>query len=133
MANFPCNPAHFVPQGLHVDHGWQRPARTRVALGGEPPQRHEQFAILSLEPEPAPQQVPELLHEVVDFRQQEFPVRVLSAFPSPLGLGLYQFESQVQRECLLDASPIQFGQWLINMQNHDEARNLRAYAYTRES
>ena len=69
----------------------------------------------------------------MDFLQQEFPVRVLSAFPSPLGLGLYQFESQVQRECLLDASPIQFGQWLINMQKHDEARNLRAYAYTRES
>ena len=70
---------------------------------------------------------------MVDFLQQDFPVRVLSAFPSPLGLGLYQFESQVQRESLLDASPIQFGQWLIHVQKHDEARNLRACAYTRES
>ena len=109
MANFPCNPALLVPQGLHVDHGWQRPARTRVALGGEPPRRHEQFAILALELEPTQQQIPDLLHEVFDFLQQDFPVRVLSAFPSPLGLGLYQFESQVQRESLLDASPIQFG------------------------
>ena len=67
MANFPCNPALLVPQGLHVDHGWQRPARTRVALGGEPPRRHEQFAILALEPEPTQQQIPDLLHEVVDF------------------------------------------------------------------
>ena len=60
-------------------------------------------------------------------------MRVLSAFPSPLGLGLYQFESQVQRESLLDASPIQFGMWLIHVQKHDEARNLRACAYNRES
>ena len=81
MANFPCNPALLVPQGLHVDHGWQRPARTRVALGGEPPHRHEQFAILALELEPTQQQIPDLLHEVFDFLQQDFPVRVLLLSP----------------------------------------------------
>ena len=26
MANFPCNPMLFVPQGMHVEHGWLRPA-----------------------------------------------------------------------------------------------------------
>jgi hypothetical protein len=40
MANFPCNPMLFVPQGMHVEHGWQCPARARVALGGEPLRRH---------------------------------------------------------------------------------------------
>jgi len=60
-------------------------------------------------------------------------VRVVSAFPSPLGLGLFQFENPIQRECLLDASPFQFGQTLIHVQKHDEARNFRACPYIRES
>ena len=85
-----------------------------------------------MEPEPELPQVPELLQEVADFLQHEFPVRAFSAFPSPLGLGLFQFENLVQRECLLDASPIQFGQRLLHVQKHDEARNLRACPYIRE-
>jgi hypothetical protein len=31
----------YAPVGLHVEHGWNRPARARVALGGELPRRHE--------------------------------------------------------------------------------------------
>ena len=54
MANFPFNPMLFVPQGMHVQHGWERPARARVALGGEPPRRHEEYAIIELEPLPPP-------------------------------------------------------------------------------
>lgn len=133
MANFPCNPQLFVPQGLHVEHGWQRSARSRMVLGAEPTRRHEQYEILSMEPEPAQAQVYELLHEVVAFLQHEFPVRVISAFPSPLGLGLFQLENPIQRETLLDASPFWFGQSLIHVQRHDEAKNFRACAYIRES
>ena len=132
MANFPCNPMLFTPAGMHVEHGWQRPARARIALGGEPPHRHEEFAILELEPEPVPAQVPELIHDVVHFLQQDFPVRVLSAFPSPLGLGLFQFEDQIQRQRLLNASLIQFGHVMIRVLKHDEARNHRSCTYTRE-
>jgi len=36
MANFPVNPQPFLIAGLTVDHGWNRPARGRMALGGEP-------------------------------------------------------------------------------------------------
>jgi hypothetical protein len=50
-----------------------------MALGAEPTRCHEQYAILSTEPEPV-QQVHELIHEVVAFLQHEFPVRVISAF-----------------------------------------------------
>ena len=82
-----------------------RPARTRVALGGEPPKRHEQFAIVTLEPEPQPVQVCNLIHHVSAFLQQNFPVRVASAFPSPFGLGLFELEDPIQRACLIDASP----------------------------
>ena len=59
-------------------------------------------------------------------------MRVVSAFHSPLGLGLFQFEDPIQRECLILASPIQFGQGLLRVLKHDDARNLRSCPYTRE-
>ena len=96
----------FVPQGMHVEHGWLRPAQARVALGGETLRRHEEYTIIELEPEPLPQQVGALIDDIVDFLQDPFPVRVVSAFPSPFGVGLFQLQNPVQRACLLDASPI---------------------------
>ena len=45
MANFPCNPTPFVLEEMHVEHGWAHPAHARVALGGEPPRRHEEYAM----------------------------------------------------------------------------------------
>jgi len=52
MANFHCNPQPYLPVGDHIEHGWQRPARSRIALGGEPPRRHEDYAIVVMEPPP---------------------------------------------------------------------------------
>jgi hypothetical protein len=117
-----------------VEHGWHRPARARVALGGEPPRRHEQYAIISLEPEPQQDQVPGILQQVSEFLEHNFHVDVVSSFPSPLGLGLFRFANPVQREELLDASPINFGQWVMSVHKHDEApRNFRTCNYIRES
>jgi hypothetical protein len=50
MANFPVNPRPFLVAGMAVDHGWNRPARARVALGGEPTREHEDFAIVFHQP-----------------------------------------------------------------------------------
>lgn len=96
MANFPCNPMIYVPQGMHFENGWLRPARSRVALGGEPPRRYEQYAIIMLEPEPVQEQIRDIILEVTQTLQEEFPVRVVSAFPSPLSLGFFS----VRRHCL---------------------------------
>ena len=132
MANFPSNPQLFVPPGLHVEHGWMRPARARVALGGEPIKRHEQYAIITVEPALQLNQVRNMIHHVSAFLQHEFSVRVVSAFPSPFGLGLFEFEDPIQRACLLDASPINSDFGVIAVVKHDEARNLKACPYTRE-
>jgi hypothetical protein len=75
----------YVPAGLHVEHGWLRPARHRVALGGEPQRRHEEYAVITLDPEPLQDQVQELLQDVSEHLEENFPVRIRSAFPSPLG------------------------------------------------
>jgi hypothetical protein len=48
MANFPIDPAPYLIAGLTVEHGWNRPARGRVALGGEPTREHEDYAIVSI-------------------------------------------------------------------------------------
>ncbi|CAO2150252.1 unnamed protein product [Urochloa humidicola] len=132
MANFPCNPMLFIPAGLHLEQAWQRPARSRVALGGEPPRRHEQYAIITLEPPPMAEQIPDIIEDVAETLEHDFPVRVVSSFPSPLGLGLFQLESPVQRQALLDASPIQFGHGWLTVQKHDEARNFRSCNYIRQ-
>ncbi|CAN6171614.1 unnamed protein product [Urochloa humidicola] len=132
MANFPCNPMLYVSMGMQVEGGWLRPARSRVALGGEPPRQHEQCAIIRLQPEPAQEQVTDLIQDVSEFLEDEFPVRVQSGFPSPLGLGLFQFDSPVQRQILIDASPIPFGHGSLVVQRHDESINLRACAYIRQ-
>jgi hypothetical protein len=73
-----------------------------------------------------------LLHEVSAFLEHDFGVRVMLAFPSPLVLGLFQLEDAVQCENLLDASPINFGQWVVTIRKHDEARNFCTCNYIRE-
>lgn len=52
MANFPVNPRPYLVAGPHVEHGWNRRAQGRVALGGEPPRDHEDYAIVSIDPMP---------------------------------------------------------------------------------
>lgn len=52
MANFSVDPTSFLVAGLTVEHGWNRPARGRVALGGEPTREHEDYAIITMDPMP---------------------------------------------------------------------------------
>lgn len=132
MANFVCNPQPFLPDGAHIEHGWQRPARGRVALGGEPPRRHEEYAIVTLHPQLPENLVLEALQAVVEHFKQAFLVRVVSSFRSPLGLGLLKFQSATQRQSMLDCSPLPFVNNLeIRVVKHDEARNFKACPYIR--
>lgn len=133
MANFTCDPAPFLPFSAHVEDGWLRLARARLALGGEPPRRHEEYAIVSMELLPHPLHARLALTDIVNFLQEHFPVRILSSFLSPLGLGLLEFGSTVQRQSMIDISPFDFdGVSVLRVVKHDEAGNLRACPYTRE-
>jgi hypothetical protein len=51
MANFPVNPDPFVPDGLGIED-WARPARGRIIISDNPPQRHNEYAIITLNPPP---------------------------------------------------------------------------------
>lgn len=88
MANFQCNPQSYMPPGAHVEHGWQHPARSRIALGGEPPRHHEDYVIVVMEPAPPEAEVMDFLRDVVDQLEHDHPVRVQSFYRNPLWLGL---------------------------------------------
>lgn len=133
MANFACDPSPFIPFGAHVENGWQRPARSRVAIGGEPPRRHEEYAIVTLDPPPPPQHARVTLTDVVNLLQDNFPVRIVSHYLSPLGLGLVEFGTAIQRQSMLDISPIDVNEnSVLHVVKHDEAINLRSCPYTRD-
>lgn len=133
MANFTCDPAPFLPFGAHVEDGWLRPMWARLALGGEPPRGHKEYTIVSMEPPPHPMHARLALTDVINFVQEHFPVRIMSSFLSPLGLGLLEFGSSVQRQSMTDISPFDFDDIsVLRVVKHDEAGNLRACPYTRE-
>jgi len=59
-------------------------------------------------------------------------VRVVLAFPSPFGVGLFQFQNPIHGACLLDASLNETNFGVLRVRKHDEVGNLRAFPYTRE-
>lgn len=83
MLTFALDPTPVLPIGAELAHGWQRPARSRVAVGEEPPRRFEEFAIAVLTLSPLEHLVPQALAEVSDLIRVDFNVRVVSAHRSP--------------------------------------------------
>lgn len=132
MANFPVNPEPYLLAGLTIDHGWNRPARGRVALGGEPTREHEDYAIVSIDPMPAEvNALRPTLDLVVQFLEHNQQVKVESHHLSPLGLGLIRLRSVLQRDQLVRNSPLNFGGQIVTIVNHDEGINSRFCPYIR--
>lgn len=132
MANFPVDPTPYLVADLTVEHGWNRPARGRVALGGEPTHEHEDYAIVTMEPMPEDvNQYRPTLNLVVQFLEHSQRVRIETAHISPLGLGLIRLRSVPQRDQLVRNSPMNFQNRVIRVVNHDEGINSRFCSYTR--
>jgi len=133
MANFPVNPQAFLVAGLTVEHGWNRPARGRLALGGEPSREHEDYAIVSINH--MPQEVNQLrptLNVVCHFLEHAHRVHVIDSHLSPLGLGLIRLWTVAQRDQLVMESPMNLGQnHVVTIVKHDEGFNSRSCTYTR--
>jgi hypothetical protein len=99
MANFPVNPHPFLVVGLAVEHGWNRPARGCMALGGEPTREHEDYAIVSINPmSQDPAQLRPTLNVVCDFLEHNRRVHVIASHLSPLGLGLIRLRHVAERD-----------------------------------
>lgn len=88
MANFDVNPIPYIPMGFDLEH-WARPACGRMVLAGNPPQRHEEYAIATLTPVPQPNNLHQLhqaITDVIDYFEGPRQVHIIFACPSPLGL-----------------------------------------------
>lgn len=133
MANFLVNPQLFLVAGMNIELGWNRPARARVALGGEPTREHEDFAIVTLDPMPEdPDQLHPMLGFVSNFLEQDQNVCITAGFLSPLGLGLIKLRTVAQRDRLVRNSPFIMGHnHVVRVVKHDEGINARSCAYTR--
>jgi hypothetical protein len=131
MANFMVNPALYVPKGLEVED-WARPARGRIIIFGNPPLRHEEYAIATVLPPPQQHLLYEAMDEVMDYFEEVHHVRVLSSCLSPLGLCLIQFQSPVTRQAMINQSPHQLDDvHEIVVEEHDRGLNLRNCPFTR--
>ena len=133
MANFLVNPQPYLVAGLTVEDGWNRPARGRVALGGEPTREHEDYAIVSINPMPGEaNQLWPTLNVVCNFLEHEQRVHVIAANLSPLGLGLIRLRTMAQRDQLVRNSPFHLDDnHVITVVKHDEGFNSRSCTYTR--
>lgn len=133
MANFPMNRRPFLVGDLQMDHGWNWPARGRVALSGEPTREHEEYTIVSIDPMPADDnQLRPILTSVCEFLEQNQQVHIAAAHLSPLGLGLIKLQSVVQWDRLVRNSPFHPGHnHVVRVVKHDEGINARSCAYIR--
>lgn len=130
MVNFVVNPGPFVPEGMEVED-WARPVRGRIIISGNPPRRHEEYAIVTVLPPLQQHLLYETMDEVVNYFEHEHPVRVLSSCLSPLGLYLIQFNSPIARQTMVNHSPYQLDAVReIVVEEHDRGLNLRNCPFT---
>src|SRR5207244_2467433 len=114
-----------------VQDGWHRPARGRMALGGEPPRLHEDYGIVTLEPMVEEEYLVEALAEAIDFMEHHHDLRILTSCLSPLGLGLLKFGTATKRETAIRVSPMNIGPLhRIRVIPHDAGLNRRQCNYT---
>jgi hypothetical protein len=97
-----------------------------------PPRRHEEYAIISIDPPPPANQIYEAIDEVLEYFEDEHGVRFRSCCPSPLGLCLAQFPSAISRQAMINLSPHHIGNGReLRVVEHDKGINLRNSPFSR--
>jgi hypothetical protein len=66
MDNFDDDPIPFVPKGINIED-WAWPARGRIIIATNPPRRHEEYAIVTVDPPPLLHLLYETIDQVVAF------------------------------------------------------------------
>lgn len=131
MANFDDDPTPFVPEGINVED-WAWPARGRIIIATNPPRRHEEYAIVTVDPPPPLHLLYETIDQVVAFFEDVHRIIVRSCCPSPLGLCLIRFSTAIARQAMISLSLMHFvGNRNISMVEHDRGINLCNSPFTR--
>jgi hypothetical protein len=131
MDNFEADPIPFIPDGMNVEE-WARPPLGRIIITTNPPRRHDEYAIVSIDPPLQPNLLYETIDEVVAFFEDFHRMRIRSCCLSPLGLCLIQFPSDVARQALINLSLMHLDNGnVITVVEHDRGINLRNCPFTR--
>lgn len=127
MANFVVNPVLFAPEGLQIEK-WVRPARGCIVILGNPPRRHDDYAIATVFPLPQQNQLYAAMDEVIDFLRK-FRVCIVSA----LSVSAWFMPASVWFSCQSagHASPHQLDDVReIVVEEHDRGINMRACPFS---
>jgi hypothetical protein len=125
MANYPCNPFAFVPDGLAIDHGPQnRRVRCDLAVSAVPPLNHDNYAIAETNLDIPIQQRFHARRELRRMLRHDG-YQVCSMEDYAIGLGLFSFLNQFIRDTVVGRTYL-IDDWLeITFVRHDEAINMR--------
>lgn len=95
--------------------------------------RHEDFAIVSIEPLPEEQVTfTAIRNTIIGFLEGHEGVRVANIQPSTLGQALVKFEYLYDRDRFVNASSHDFNGFRFWIVKHNEGRNYRGVEFNRE-
>jgi hypothetical protein len=132
MAYQRVNPSVFVPHGLQpVQVHGRRVMSRSVVLRPRP--KHQDLAIVSIEPLPGHQVTFNAIRGVVaDFLNLEARVQFKDIQPTHLGQAFVRFKNVYDRDQLIGRGPMHFGDVTLTFVEHRKARNWRAVNFNRE-
>jgi hypothetical protein len=125
MANYPCNPFAFVPDGMAIDHGpLNRRVRCDLAISAVPPLNHDSYAIAETNLDVPIQQRFHARRELRRMlRHDGFQVSSMEDYA--IGLGLFSFVNHFVRDVVVGRT-YTIDDWLeATFVRHDEALNMR--------
>jgi hypothetical protein len=133
MANFPVNPAPFIPAAFEVDEGGQdRVPRVTVNLSGEPIHAHEEFVLVVDADGILLQQDNEgFLQQVRSYVENDQALRVFSTCLHPFGIGLLSLETAYHRELLMAGNLHDIDGINVRFVRNDHGFNRREHGYSR--
>jgi hypothetical protein len=132
MAFRRADPRPFIPRGLNQIEVHNRKPMERVVLM-KPRQKHQNLAIVSIDPMPEHQVTFNAIRDVVsDFLNNALHVDFTNMQPTHLGQAFIRFRNVYDKDRLIQDSPFQFGDVSISFVDHNRGRNWRAVNFNRE-
>lgn len=133
MAFQRADPGPFIPDGMHLQHVENSQFMVRAVASSRPIPRHEDWAIVTINPLPGNVLDFDVVREVLEeFFVEVARVQIKSIQRSHLGQALVQFHRIYDRDNLVLTSPHQFDNVQVSFVRHNQGRNWRRVQFNRE-
>jgi hypothetical protein len=133
MAFQRADPAPFLPPQMQLQHTKNYQFMVRAVAGSPLVPRHEDWAIITIHPQPGNVLNFNAVKEVLDYFFADVArVQTRSIQRSHLGQALVQFARVYGRDTLIANSPHQFDNMQISFVRHNQGCNWRHVTFNRE-